>query len=148
MSYDNLNVPLFSSHVCSYGSQGVYFELCLTTALFCSDGRRLCTTGLENMQDPIPIEITGLCRCLAILGQDETYILYVLCSPPPFIKRFHATAKTKLIYNLFTITSLNWKCNIKTSCDYKLIEFVPVHFSIYERFSLKLYFFRYARKNQ
>jgi len=30
-------------HVCSYGRQAVYFELCLTAALFRTDGRRLCT---------------------------------------------------------------------------------------------------------
>jgi len=36
-------------------------------------------------KDPTPIKITGWCRCLAILGQDETYVLYIL---PPFLPPF------------------------------------------------------------
>jgi len=33
------------------------------------------------VQDPTPIEISGLCRCLVNLEENETYILYFL---PPF----------------------------------------------------------------
>jgi len=40
------------------------------------------------VQDPFIIEITGRCRCLAILGQNETYVLYFLPPPPLLQKMF------------------------------------------------------------
>jgi len=46
---------------------------------------------LENVQDPTPIVITNWCRCLAILGQNETYIFLFSALPPLFKKRSRAT---------------------------------------------------------
>jgi len=57
----------------------------------------------------LPWNIFGWCRCLAILGQKETYILCFLALPPPYTKNVPAPLR-KLIFidvtNKFSIKKI------------------------------------------